>query len=161
MKKKNIIRGKKARASGSRFELKVRKDMESNGWIVDRWTNNVEFHNDKDVNEFPFTTGKLISAKPKTLFINGKRIIINMWTGFPDFVAYVFELNKNIKHLNEELIETKKLYEVIGVESKSLGYLDKEEKEKAKWYLENNIFSKILIASKSKERGKITYKEFI
>ena len=153
MKKKNIIRGKKARASGSRFELKVRKDMESNGWIVDRWTNNVEFHNDKDVNEFPFTTGKLISAKPKTLFINGKRIIINMWTGFPDFVA--FTQKKNVATLDGETG-----YNVWGVEVKSNGYLDKEEKKKAKWYLENNIFSKILIAKKGKKRGEITYREF-
>ena len=35
--------GKKNRQAGARFELKVRKDLESKGWIVDKWSNNVEF----------------------------------------------------------------------------------------------------------------------
>ena len=35
-------RGKLARASGARFELKVRSDLESQGWIMDKWTNNVD-----------------------------------------------------------------------------------------------------------------------
>ena len=39
--------GKKSRAAGGRFELKVRKDLESKGWIVSKWMNNVEFLNDK------------------------------------------------------------------------------------------------------------------
>ena len=34
--------GKKNKASGSRFELKVRKDLESKGWIVAKWMNNVD-----------------------------------------------------------------------------------------------------------------------
>lgn len=51
MKKKNIIRGKKARASGARFELKVRKDLESKGWIVSKWMNQVEFEKDEDGEE--------------------------------------------------------------------------------------------------------------
>ena len=42
-KEKNIKRGKKSRKSGSRFELKVREDLESKGWICAKWTNNVEF----------------------------------------------------------------------------------------------------------------------
>ena len=35
--------GKKNRAAGARFELKVRKDLEEKGWIVSKWMNNVEF----------------------------------------------------------------------------------------------------------------------
>ena len=34
--------GKKNRASGQRFELKVRKDLEEKGWIVSKWMNNVK-----------------------------------------------------------------------------------------------------------------------
>ena len=34
--------GKKNRAAGAAFELRVRKDLESQGWIVDKWSNNVE-----------------------------------------------------------------------------------------------------------------------
>ena len=59
----------------------------------------------------------------------------------------------------ESVSRTKRLYEVIGVESKSNGYLTKEEKEKVKWLLKNKIFSKILIAKKSKVRGEIIYDE--
>ena len=47
-KKSEIKKGKKARASGSRFELQVRKDLENKGWIVDKWNNNVEFEGDED-----------------------------------------------------------------------------------------------------------------
>ena len=34
--------GKKSRDAGMRFERKVRADLESKGWIVDKWTNNVD-----------------------------------------------------------------------------------------------------------------------
>ncbi len=42
-KKTEIKRGRKSRARGARFELIVREDLESKGWIVAKWTNNVEF----------------------------------------------------------------------------------------------------------------------
>ena len=45
IKKESISRskqGKKNRASGARFELKTRKDLEKDGWIIDKWTNNVD-----------------------------------------------------------------------------------------------------------------------
>ena len=48
-------------------------------------------------------------------------------------------------------------YVILGVEAKSNGFLTKEEKEKMNWLLENNIFSKILIAKKGKKRGEIVY----
>ncbi len=43
MKTKKQIQGKKSKDAGRRFELKVRKDLEDKGWIVDKWSNNVEF----------------------------------------------------------------------------------------------------------------------
>ena len=51
-------------------------------------------------------------------------------------------------------------YEVIGVECKINGYLKPEEKEKCKWLIDNNKFSKILIAKKGTKRGEIIYDEF-
>ena len=42
-KKTEIKKGRKSREVGKRFELKVREDLEKTGWIVARWTNNVEF----------------------------------------------------------------------------------------------------------------------
>ena len=129
MTEKNSIRGKKSRAAGGRFELKVRGELENDGWVVSKWQNNVE----KD---------KLIPAKRK---FNPFLKILGIGTGFPDFVAF-----KN-KGSN---------YEVIGVEVKSNGWLDKEEKEKCKFLIDKKIFSKILIVKKGKERGKIEYVDF-
>ena len=126
MKPENIKRGKASRSAGVRFESKVRKDLETKGWIVNKWSNNID-------------NNTLIPAKHA---FRGKGIPMTMGTGFPDFMAF----RKSIQY-----------YEVIGVESKMNGYLDKKEKEKCKWLLENNIFSKIFIASK-KEKG-IIYKE--
>jgi hypothetical protein len=63
-------------------------------------------------------------------------------TGFPDFVC--FEKRGD-------------LYKVVGVEVKMNGNLSRVEKEKCVWYLENGIFSEILVAKKIQERkgGKI------
>ena len=165
MKIKNQIRGKKAKASGARFELKVRENLESKGWICDKWTNNVEFVKetipqknspyDKEIR-----IGKLVKVKPKFIY-NPKlkrMVMVGNSGGFPDFISYRIKkglFESNLKPVTDD-------YEVIGVESKMNGYLDKEEKEKASWYLKNKIFSKILIASKSKQGRKIVaeYKEF-
>ena len=131
--KSKIKKGKISRASGARFELKVRDKLEKDGWIVDKWTNNIDLE-----------TKKLVKAKRK---FNPYFKALSIGTGFPDFVA--------IKRIG-------KLYNVVGGEVKKRGYLDKEEKEKCSFYLENKIFSKILIA-KSKKNGRsldIEYKEF-
>ncbi len=129
--KKNSIRGKKSRAAGARFELKVRADLENKRWVMAKWMNNVDIENNK-----------LVPAKRK---YNPFLRALSIGTGFPDFVAL-----KNIG----------KNYGVMGVEVKGNGWLDKEEKEKCAWLLKNKIFSKILIARKSKERGKIDYIDF-
>lgn len=122
--------GKKNRASGSRFELKVRKDLESKGWVVSKWQNNV----DLPTMITPLLTGKLIPAKRK---FNPFNKVMMMSGGFPDFIAF--------RRINNAE------YKVIGVEVKSNGYLSKEEKEKCNWYLGENIFNAILIASKGKK----------
>lgn len=146
--------GKQNRASGLRFESSVRKDLEDKGWIVSKWMNNVQFKdviNKKDDGEI--FIDKLIPAKHKFCGI-GRPMAIG--TGFPDFV--VFKPDVEVYDKIAEKPEIK--YTLMGVEAKSNGYLDKAEKEKCKWLLDNNIFSKILIASKGEKRGSINYKEF-
>ena len=154
------IQGKKNRAAGARFELKVRHDLESKGWIVDKWSNNVSEVFEQDIGEY---VRRLEPAKHK---FRGPGIPMVMGTGFPDFIAYKF-IQGFPKKEDEVLLCSDGLnismydgWEIIGVESKSNGYLSKEEKEKCKWLLDNNKFSKILIASKGKKRGEIVYKEF-
>jgi len=189
---RNSLRGKKSRAAGNRFELKVRKDLESKGWIVDKWTNNVELGEIMpELKGDGMFCGKLVPAKHK---FRGMGIPMAIGTGFPDFIAFkYFGENKGgvgcphcpvsngrythilpyeiingrfpdghwENHNGKELYgHTMKIFENFGVEVKSNGYLDKEEKFKCKWLLDNHIFSKILIASKGKERGEIKYENF-
>lgn len=159
-----VKKGKKSKAAGARFELRVRKYLEEKGWIIDKWSNNIEFEFHKhllteigeklakDLNNSGFATpdaeiqkvGKLVKVKNK---FRGKGIPMMLGAGFPDFIAY--KRHGGFRY-----------YEVIGVESKMNGILDKEEKEKCKWYLKNNIFSEILVASKSDKRGQIKLTEF-
>ena len=130
-KKKNSIRGKKSRAAGARFELKVRNELESQGWILDKWTNNVDLEENK-----------LVKAKRK---YNPFKKVMVIGTGFPDFIAF------KRKGRN---------YEIIGVEVRSDGWLNKDEKKKCKFLLNKKIFSKILVAKKGKKRGEIEYIDF-
>ena len=131
-KRSKIKSGRLARASGARFELKVREDLISKGWVIDKWQNQVDLEN-----------AKIIPAKRK--FNPFKKMLV-VGTGFPDFVA--------IKFIREGI------YDVIGVEVKINGLLSKEEKEKCWWLLEKKIFSQILIAKKSEKRGEIDYVDF-
>jgi len=111
-----------------------------------------------------------------------------MQTGFPDFIAYkhnrlyfrvtdeisvdkVNSLRKKIEAaykyasfdfiLTPKNVEVTPEWEIIFVESKTNGYLDKIEKEKVQWYLKNNICTKFLVASKEKinNKVKVKYKE--
>ena len=129
--KAKVERGGKSRAAGSRFELKVRRDLENKGRIVDKWTNNIDLEK-----------GKLIIARKYNPF---KKIFV-LGAGFPDFIT--------IKHVHSEL------YSVIGVEVKMNGVLSQIEKEKCKWYLQKQIFSQIWIAKKGSKRGEIEYINF-
>jgi len=138
MKKKvgNSVRGKKSRAAGARFELKVRAELEGMGWIVSKWMNTVDYERDGKI-------GKLVPAKRK---YNPFFKVLGIGTGFPDFVC--FRRNKEGN------------YEVVGLEVKARGYLDKVERGMCYWLLNNQVFSRILIAKKSKERGKVDYSDF-
>ena len=123
--------GKKNRAAGVRFEAKVRADLRSQGWIIDKWTNNVDFEKDQ-----------IVPAKRK---YNPFLKVLSIGTGFPDFIGLKREGKK---------------YEVIGIEVKRRGYLDKEEKKRCKWYLKNKTFSKILIA-KGVQEGRSIKVEYV
>ena len=126
--------GKQNRQRGADTERRARKDLESKGWIVSKWGNNV-----KD--------NELVVVKNH--FFKGRGMMLG--AGFPDFIAF---------RVSSYFDSDKIYHEVIGVEAKSNGYLTKEEKEKCRWMLDNNIFSKILIAKKGKKRGEIIYTEF-
>ncbi len=130
MKEKNKIdykkQGKRNRAAGLRFEAKVREELEKMGWVVDKWTNTVDYNK-----------LKLVPAKRK---FNPFLKIMVIGTGFPDFIG--------IKRIGEK-------YDVIGIEVKRKGYLSKIEQGMAHWLLENKIFSKFLIAKSIKEGRKI------
>jgi hypothetical protein len=130
-------RGKKSRAKGQRFEAKVRLDLEGMGWTVAKWTNSVDYDRLNGI-------GKIIPAKRK---YNPFLKALSIGTGFPDFICF-----KRLPDNN---------YEVIGLEVKGNGYLDQTEKGMCLWLLENKIFSRILIAKNSKEKGKIEYIDFI
>jgi len=82
--------------------------------------------------------------KAKRKYNPFKKVMV-IGTGFPDFIAFRPK-GKN--------------YEIIGVEVRGSGWLDKSEKEKCKFLLNKKIFSKILIAKKGKKRGKIEYMNF-
>ena len=131
-KKSEIKKGRISRARGARFELKTREDLETQGYILDKWTNNVNLEE-----------SKIVKAKRK---YNPFKKMLIIGTGFPDFIAF--------KRKKENS------YEIIGVEVKINGILSKIEKEKCRWYLKNKIFSKIWIA-KSKKVGKKIEVEYI
>jgi len=137
-KEVQVTQGKKNRASGARFELKVRKDLEAHNWITDKWTKNVDLEK-----------GELIPAKRK---FNPFNRIMSIGTGFPDFIGFTPIIG--------EKKDDYQVYKVIGVEAKSNGTLDKIEKEKCEFLLEREIFKNILIAKKSDKKGKIIYIDF-
>lgn len=87
--------------------------------------------------------GKCVGASPGRFRM--------MQTGFPDFICYGLVDGIKEKH-----------YIIHFIECKTNGYLSKEEKQKAQWYLDNNFCSKFLIAYKEKEgrRVVVKYKDF-
>ncbi|VVB80705.1 Uncharacterised protein [uncultured archaeon] len=130
-KKTEIEKGKKAKKSGTDFELKVRKDLEEKGWTVSKWQNNVDMGSKKVV--------------PAKRVFNPFRKVMTIGTGFPDFIAF-------------QLIG-EKTYNVIGVESKLNGLLSREEKEKCAFLLDSKVFNEIWISTKN-DKGKVEYLNF-
>jgi hypothetical protein len=144
-------RGRVNRARGKAFELRVREDLEKQGWIVDKWTNQVVFGIKsgkkilKGEVEGQPSQGHLVSCKPK--FNPFTKALMMNSSGFPDFLAF----KPSISNV---------MYEVIGVECKMGKYISAEEKQKCDWLLNNRKFSKILIASPGEKRGQILYQEY-
>lgn len=131
--------GKSNRRKGGSFELSVRKDLEDKGFICSKWMNNVEFQVKTTDKTFHF--GKLVPSKRK---FNPFNKIMALGTGFPDFIAL--------------RVQGGKVTTFIFVEAKSNGYLDKEEKAKAEWYI-NEFGLPFAVASKDKKnKGEIAYK---
>lgn len=128
--KSKISQGKKSKQQGAQFELKVRKDLQEKGWIVDKWSNN-----------FDLEKNEVCQAKRK---FNPFSKVMTIGTGFPDFLA--------LKRLDE------KYFDVIGVEVKTNGLLSKEEKEKCAALLEKGIFNEIWIAEKDLNGRKVIVK---
>ena len=129
-KKSKVAQGKKSKQAGSQFELRVRKDLEAKGWIVDKWSNN-----------FDLETKEVIPAKR---VFNPFKKVMTIGTGFPDFIAF--------KKTGE------KSYNLMGVEVKMNGLLSKIEKEKCKFLLNQGVFNDIWLASKEKDGRKIVIK---
>jgi hypothetical protein len=140
-KKSEKKKGKKSRAAGSRFELKVRRDLEDKERIVDKWSNNVDLENDTIIP----VKRRFIRKPLGPAYLMG---VSTIGTGFPDFIS--------IKRIYEGV------YSVIGVEVKMNGILSKIEKEKCAWYLRKGIFSAIWIAKANREgrKIKIEYDDF-
>lgn len=140
-----VKQGKRNRRMGADFERRTRKDLEQKGWFVSKYQNNVEFLYNLSIlnSQGPVKEGKMIPAKASRFRLSS--------TGFPDFISY-----KKVKFKNENI------YYVDFIECKVNGRLSKVEKEKAQWYLDNNVCSKFLIAYKEKinNRVKVKYKEF-
>lgn len=129
--KKKKVQGKKNRAAGTRFEAKVRAEMEKMGWTVSKWMNTVDYEK-----------GKLVPAKRK---FNPFLKALTIGTGFPDFICFK---------------RTKNDYTVIGLEVKRNGYIDPKERGMCHWLLQNKIFSRILIARLGEKRGEVQYVDF-
>jgi len=123
--------GKKNRAAGKKFEAIVKEDLEADGWVICKWSNQIEF-DDKG-------NGKLCGAKPK--WNPFKRTIMYSNVGFPDYLA--FKISS---------LATK----IILVECKKNGYLDQTERLKCSWLVKNNIVDQVIVAKKGKD--KIEYK---
>lgn len=112
-------------------------------------------------NDEVYDISKVVPAKAK--FNPFTKRVMNMSSGFPDFIAYKFSSIQDNGPPTCTFHDWRSLMKVIPfnhinmlfVECKSNGCLDKIEKEKAKWYLDNNYCSKFLIVSKKKVGRKV------
>jgi hypothetical protein len=137
MKNPNKVKqGKKNRASGKRFELIVRKDLESKGWIVFRNSNDVEEATSSNPLEWE---GGMMFKQAKSKFNPFTHRPMMTQSGFPDFIV--------IKSEEEGWI-------VQFVECKVNGILDKKEKQKVEW-IRKVVKISVVVASKIKEGRKI------
>jgi hypothetical protein len=129
VKKSEEKKGRKSRSKGGQFEIRVRKDLEEKGYIVDKWTNNVDLD-----------LGRVVASKRVFKPLGRGKSVMTIGTGFPDFITFQ-KMEKN--------------YKIIGVEVKVNGNLDREEKEKCRWLVDNEIFSEVWVAKKVKEKNRV------
>ena len=127
--------GKKNRAKGGEFEREVRADLVADGYIVDKFNNNIDLWIEGEV----VMGGEFIQSKP--YFLRGRGMM--MGAGFPDFIAF----KKSLKGEG---------HEIILVECKLNGKLEKLEKQKMGW-LESEGFE-CWVASKD-EFGDVLYEK--
>ena len=130
-----VAQGKRNRKKGEYWESLVRRDLESQGFIVNRWSNNV-------------TEGELHAARN----IPFKRYA----TGFPDFMAY---MERGAPRPGKGGYGNGFL--IVFVECKYNGRLTKEEKEKIQYYLKNRICHKFLVAYKKDGSQEVNYKQIL
>lgn len=125
----------------------------------------------------PSSIPRLVQAKSKFIFnpVLKRMMPVGISQGFPDFVCFRSWMNdcrsietveqfkakvKEIsqKYLHEELLfDNHYDFKIILIESKVSGELDKLEKEKSRWILDN-LHIPIFIASKQKIKRKIEVK---
>ena len=166
MTKEKSKQGKANRAAGKRFELKVREDLEKNGWIVFRNSNDVEFKLEEQFGNLEPKPYKFSQAKTKWNPFTKRPMMTQ--SGFPDFVcihSLGFEIFKDspnavfIRRFEHSLNENLIRFTIKFVEVKTNGTLDKIEKEKVEW-IKSNLKIPVIVASKDKfKRGIIVYKE--
>ena len=163
--------GKATRAAGKKFELKVRHDLESKGWIVCKWSNQVEF--DDKVTGGPVvkeTIEKTIydASIPMRVERIGKLVGVGhkfnpftrsfaVGSGFPDFICtrklpiknaeLFWENTKEISGFDLRVKAEYVDYNIL-VESKMSKTLDKIEREKVEW-IKLNLKIPVLVASKN------------
>jgi len=139
--------GKRSRAQGKLFEKKVEQDLEKKGWIVIKFSKQVNLE-----------LNKLENCKPR--FNPFTRSVQMMSGGFPDFICIGGGLNLTLE--GRKVYPNKELWDVQLVESKMTGKLDKIEKEKCEWIIQN-LKIPIFIAKKIKDgrRIKVEYEEYV
>jgi hypothetical protein len=103
---------KKARASGAKFEIRCREELEAQGWVVAKWSNNIDI--EKEI---------IIKAKPK--FNPFTKTIMMNSSGFPDLIAFRLVVHEEVPGLVHW-----PTYHIRFVECKKNGYLTQEEKKK-------------------------------
>ena len=95
--------GKKNREAGARFERKVRLYSETEGWIVDKFTNNIDLEKKK-----------IIPAKSNRFLMRTM--------GFPDFVMWKADLSTE-KSYKLQFIECKVNGTLSKIEKQKLNFL--------------------------------------
>lgn len=120
-KEEKRLQGKRNKVNGARHELKIRKELENDGWFVSKWSNNIDI-----------ATKSIVKAKHT---FNPFRKVMSLGTGFPDFIAFKRVPTKGYErgYSNEQPIwldKTNYNYIIRFIECKLNGRLTAEEKEK-------------------------------